>query len=92
MNTDGSGVVQLTDNSAYDWGAAWSPDGRSIAFCSDRDGDWEIYVINADGDGVTRLTYNSAEDTYPSWAPEAVGIVNEVPGALPRRSGKGSRS
>ena len=45
-----------------------SPSGR-IAFESDRDGDWEIYVMNVDGSGVTRLTDNSAREWSPSWSP-----------------------
>jgi Tol biopolymer transport system component len=35
---------------------AWSPDGRSIAFVSDRDGRYEVYLMNADGSGTRRLT------------------------------------
>ena len=37
MNVDGSGVVRLTDHSAWDTSPAWSPDGQRIAFASDRD-------------------------------------------------------
>ena len=48
---------------------AWSPDGRQIAFYSERDGNWEIYLMNADGSGLTRLTDNPANDWFPSWAP-----------------------
>ena len=48
MNADGSGATRLTHNIAGDYGPAWSPDGRRIAFDSDRDGDREIYVMNAD--------------------------------------------
>ena len=43
-----SGVIQLTDNSAEDSLPVWSPDGRQIAFASDRDGDLEIYVMDVD--------------------------------------------
>ena len=39
---------------------AWSPDGRRIAFDSQRDGNREIYVMDADGSGVTRLTDHGA--------------------------------
>ena len=78
MNADGSGVVRLTNNSADDWYPSWSPDGRRIAFHSDRDGDgnWEIYAMNADGSGVVRLTNNSADGWYPSsWSPDGRRIA-----------------
>jgi Tol biopolymer transport system component len=51
MNADGSGQINLTNNPAADDVPSWSPDGRRIAFASDRDGNREIYVMNADGSG-----------------------------------------
>ncbi|MDP3879409.1 MAG: hypothetical protein Q8Q07_03775, partial [Dehalococcoidales bacterium] len=45
----------------------FSPDGTEISFVSNRDGNYEIYVMNADGTGQTRLTDNDVSDTYPSW-------------------------
>ncbi len=56
MKPDGSELRRLTDERGRDQGPAWSPDGTRIVFMSDRDGDWEIYVMNADGSGQTRLT------------------------------------
>ncbi len=41
-----------------------------IAFASDRDGDFEIYVMDADGGGQRRLTDDPAEDTSPTWSPD----------------------
>ena len=38
------------------WSPAWSPDGKTIAFVGDDDGDNEIYTVGADGKGVTQLT------------------------------------
>jgi hypothetical protein len=38
-----------------------------IAFESDRDGNYEIYVMNSDGSGQTQLTVNNAFDGFPSW-------------------------
>ena len=46
-----------------------------IAFQSDRDGNFEIYVMNADGSGQTRLTNNNAEDWEPNWSPDGTKIV-----------------
>ena len=69
MNADGSEQTNLTDNSAGDSGPVWSPDGSKIAFVSDRDGDWEIYVMNADGSGQTNLTNNPEDDWAPAWSP-----------------------
>ena len=40
-----------------------------IAFHSDRDGNWEIYVMNADGSDQTRLTDYSASHAGPDWSP-----------------------
>ena len=48
MNTDGSGVEQLTEQEAEY--PAWSPDGSQIVFMSSLP-DYEIYVMNADGSG-----------------------------------------
>jgi Tol biopolymer transport system component len=44
--------------------------GSQIAFISDRDGNWEIYVMNPDGSGQTRLTNSPDEDRLPSWSPD----------------------
>ena len=41
-----------------------------IAFASDRDGDFEIYVIDPDGGGLTRLTDNETDDLSPTWSPD----------------------
>ena len=75
MNADGSGVTRLTHNPADDGYPAWSPDGRHIAFDSDRDGNREIYGMNGDGSGVTRLTDHGADDFTPAWSPDGLRIA-----------------
>ena len=68
MDSDGENVVQLTDNYLGDGDPSWSSDGSKIAFASDRDGDWEIYIMDSDGENVVQLTDNDCYDGYPSWS------------------------
>jgi Tol biopolymer transport system component len=54
---------------------AWSPDGRKLAFVSERDGNAEIYVMNADGSAQENLTRQPATDSHPSWSRDGRRIV-----------------
>ncbi len=84
MDADGGNQRRLTNNPASDHSPAWSPDGKRIAFISDRDGHpsripgWftsEIYVMNADGSNPQNLTNNPADDRKPSWSPDGKRIA-----------------
>jgi len=46
-----------------------------IAFTSDRDGNYEIYIMNIDGTNLTRLTNNSTDDHHPKWSPDGSKIA-----------------
>jgi TolB protein len=76
MSRNGQGVKQLTHNSAADVAPTFSPDGKRIAFASNRDGDFDIYTMNAaDGSNVTRITDHPAKDIDPAFAPDGRRIV-----------------
>lgn len=69
--TDGSEMRQLTDDPARDRNPTFSPDGRRIAFQSDRSGAWELWLMAADGGGLTQLTHTTgAQPSYPNWLPD----------------------
>jgi TolB protein len=70
MNADGSEPRNLTDSTTFDSWPAWSPDGRYIAFQSDRDGNQEIYVMEADGSSPRNLTDHEGNDFGPAWSPD----------------------
>ncbi len=94
MNADGSGEVRLTETprklliaqivegkAAQSWNnaaPAWSPDGSQIAFISDRNGSYEILVMNADGSGQRvlvpaaalaglKIQYDGVDERVISW-------------------------
>jgi TolB protein len=56
-------------------GASFSPDGKSLAFASNRAGNADIWVAAADGSGARRLTTTQANDTAPCWSPTGQEIA-----------------
>jgi tricorn protease len=60
----GGTAVALTMHEAHDYMPVWSHDGKSIAFASDRYGNFDVFVMPASGGEPTRLTYHSGND-YP---------------------------
>lgn len=71
-------VRRLTEDGGYDSDARWSPDGRRIAFHSDRGArplETQVYVMSSDGTDVRALTRGPALNGYPAWSPNGRCIV-----------------
>ncbi len=72
---DGSDLVRLTRNHAYDAEATVSPDGRRVVFTSTRDGDIELYTMNVDGSDVRRVTRRVRYDGGAFSSPDGKMLV-----------------
>jgi Tol biopolymer transport system component/C-terminal processing protease CtpA/Prc len=69
VDSSGGNASPLTISDSYDFMPIWSPDGKWIAFASDRNGGFDIYLMSADGGEAKRLTYYSS-DEIPSYFTE----------------------
>lgn len=59
VSASGGDALQLTFHEAHDYMPVWSKDGKSIAFASDRYGNFDVYVMDALGGPAERLTFHS---------------------------------
>jgi TolB protein len=75
MDADGGNQQNLTNNPFSDRDPSWSPDGKRIAFVSNRDGNRDIYVMDADGSNPQRLTNNRRNDINPAWFDPAFAVA-----------------
>jgi dipeptidyl aminopeptidase/acylaminoacyl peptidase len=66
---------QLTASPKHDRHPTWSPNGKWLAFESNRDGDFQVYVIPADGGEARKLTTLATEATQPVWSPDGKHIA-----------------
>jgi tricorn protease len=75
VNDNGSEVRRLTDHRARDVYPRFSPDGKRIAFSSNRDGNYDVFVVLAAGGKPRQLTFHTADDTVAGWSPDGSKIV-----------------
>lgn len=75
MRIDGTGLEQLTRNTADDFHPRWSPDGRQIAFQSWRAGNRDSYVVSADGSSERLIAGGPSHDYGGSWSPDGSRIT-----------------
>ena len=75
---NGRGLRRLTHDRSIDVSPTWSPDGKEIAFVSDRSGSPQIYVMDRDGARARRITFNGGYNTSPAWSPDGRWIAYEA--------------
>ena len=72
---NGQNIQRLTVNRARDVYPRFSPDGKWIAFSSDRNGNLDVFIIPSGGGTATQLTFHSADDTVLGWKPDGSGVL-----------------
>lgn len=68
------GTPKLVTQAGPSYWHGWSPDGKTLAYCAERNGEYDIYTIPADGGGETRLTTASGLDDGPDYSPDGQWI------------------
>ncbi len=75
VSAKGGEAVQLTTQDSYESSPVWSPDGKQIAFASDRFGNTDVFVMSANGGSARRLTTNSASEIPSAFTPDGKYVV-----------------
>lgn len=75
LQDGGGNTTRITDNEHLDRMPSLSPDGETIAFISDRDGDYELFRMNSDGSDPVQLTFNDVPEIHPYWSPDGSTII-----------------
>jgi len=76
-NIDGGNETNLSNHAAFDGWPAFSPDGKQIAFASNRSGPartGQIWLMNSDGGGLKQISHGPWSHAQPAWAPDGQSI------------------
>src|SRR6266446_897695 len=71
---DGTNLRNITNNPAFDGWPGWSPDGKWIAFASNRESAYQIYIMDENGGNVRLVANTEGRATAPRWSPDSKTI------------------
>ena len=75
MNADGTAPANISRDGAFDGWPAWSPDGKTIVFSSNRSDVYQIYAMSPDGSNVRRLVESAYTDVRPRFLPDGRNVI-----------------
>jgi len=75
VDHDGGAARRLTAHPANESNPLWSPDGKQIAFASDRHGSGCVFVMTAEGGDIRRLTWSDRGETPTGWTPDGAAVL-----------------
>jgi len=68
-------LTQVTFDGGVQRDPAWSPDGRTIVYASDRAGNLDLYFVTAANSPPVRVTSNAADESQPDWSPDGTSLA-----------------
>jgi len=74
VSANGGRALRLSTQPSYESNPVWSPDGKHIAFCSNRFGSADVFIMDSAGGNATRLTFNSASETPVAFSPDGAKV------------------
>ncbi len=78
VDRDGREWRDITNDAPFDRFARWSPDGKQVAFYSDRGDTGEVWSANTDGTNLRQLTFHNSQETasgFPIWSPDGKFLI-----------------
>ena len=70
VDSQGGKALRITTGASYECSPIWSPNGKTLAFVSDRNGNYDVYLASAEGGVAKRITTNSANETPLAFSPD----------------------
>lgn len=75
VTAGGGTAIRLTSQDSYECSPVWSPDSKQIAFASDRNGNFDVFVMSSEGGAAQRLTTHSAGEQPTTFTPDGKYVL-----------------